>query len=64
MVSLLARVTARGMGVPVLDRRLRTHVQFRVDDNTNEGPAAPAEVAPAEAPAQEQTSDANANDAE
>ncbi len=63
MVSLLARVTARGMGVPVLDRRLRTHVQYRVDDNTNEGPAAPAEEVQAEAPADQQTSDAWTDDA-
>ena len=57
MVSLLSRVAARGTAVPVLDRRLRAHVQFQAVDQTDNGPAALANGTQVEAPAGQQTSD-------
>ena len=63
MVSLLVKTVTRGLGVPAKDRRLLAHAKFRVDVDTNDGPAAPAKEVEAEAPAVQQTSDAKADEA-
>ena len=43
MTSLFTRFVARGVEVPVIDRRLLTHVEFSEVVSVDDGQAAPTE---------------------